>query len=545
MVRRNALALIGCFLALSPARSQEAKVDLLPADRSISSAIDHYVAVVLREAKVTPAPVADDAALLRRVMLDLIGRIPTIGEMDEYLAATDADKKTKLVDRLIGSSAFVRHQAQEFSTLLQAADAGRKAKSGLIRDYLNGAIAENRGWDQIFREVLLPDDSDPKQAGASEFMKSRVKELDRLTIDVSIVFFGVNVSCAQCHDHPHVQAWTQDHFYGLKSFLARSVDSGGFVGEKEFGSVKYIPNKGKEKVAPVMFLTGKTLDVPGMKEPTGPEKKKEQERLNQGKNAKKSPAPPAFSLRAKLVETALEADQRMFFSRAIVNRLYHRLIGYGLVMPLDQMHLENPASHPELLQWLGRDLEEHQYDLRRLIRGIVLSDVYARGSRFEGEKMPEDKMFAVGQVRPLTPMQMAASLKVATMNPSILPIDGEAARKRLDEVAKGAERLAVYFAQPTTNFQVGVHEAMLFANNETLTKELFDGPDSLVARLKAETDLAKRAELAVRSVLSRQARPEETQAIVGYLLRRGDRDEAACQQVVWSLLTSAEFRFNH
>jgi hypothetical protein len=544
MLRWSTVAVVA-FAALAMPRiliAQQKQTELLPADRTIPQAIDHYVELAQRENKIPTAPIADDAELLRRIMLDVMGRIPVDAEMNEYLASTDTEKKTKLVDRLLASPGFLRHQTQEMAVLLQAT--AKKGKKSLY-DYVQSAVAENRPWDRIFREMVAPNESDPKQEGASEFLKSRVKELDRLTIDVSNTFFGVNVSCAQCHDHPLVPTWTQDHFYGLKAFFVRTVDAGGFLGEKDFGVVKYIPNKGKEKVAPPMFLTGKKIEDPGQKDASAEQKKKESERLETAKKSKKAPEPAAFSLRAKLAETALEADQRMFFSRAIVNRLVYRLTGRGLVMPLDQMHLENPASHPELLQWLGRDLENHGYDLRRLIRGIVLSNTYARASRWEGEGAPQEKWYAMANVRALTPHQMAASLKLAAMDQSSLPADANERDKRIEEIVRSSEGLAIHFPQPTENFQIGVSEAMLFANNETLTKQLLEGPSTLAFRMKAEGNLEKRADLAIRSVLSRKAKPEEVQAIVGYLQRRIDRVEAACQQVVWSLLTSAEFRFNH
>src|SRR5207302_8400216 len=141
------------------------------------------------------------------------------------------------------------------------------------------------------------------------------------------------VSCAQCHDHPHVHDWTQDIFYGMKSFFARTFENGGVIAEYDAGQVKYIPNKGTEKIAPVMFLSGKTLDLPNVRDPNGEEKKKAQERINEAKKTKKSPAAPSFSARAKLVETALEPGQREYFTRAIVNRLWYRYLGRGLVMP--------------------------------------------------------------------------------------------------------------------------------------------------------------------------------------------------------------------
>lgn len=521
-------------------------VSLLPPNRPIEQAVDHYIDALLKADNVAPAPLTDDATIVRRLTLDLVGRIPTTAETAAYLAGSDPQRKAKLVERLMASPGFVRHQATELNTLLQSDEPGRRGvKKTVLREYLASSLNQNRGWDGIFRDLLLPDETSDKLKGANEFLKTRVKDVNKLTIDVSTIFFGVNVSCAQCHDHPHVHDWKQDHFYGLKSFFARTIDNGGFLAERDFGVVKFIPNKGKEKEAPVMFLTGKAIAVPGLKEPTKEEKKIEQERLDTAKKAKKAPAPPKYSLRAKLVETALEPGQRDFFARAIVNRLWHRHFGRGLVSPLDQMHSENPPSHPELLQWLARDLVEHGYDLRRVIRGIVLSNAYARSSRWEGDRQPADKYFAVAQVRPLTPMQMATSLKLAVVDQKTLGSDPAETEKRLEALEKNAEGLAKHFPQPGDNFQVSVSEAMLFANNEPLQKDLLDGNDRLVKRLLHEAEPTKRADLAIRSVLCRPPRGEEAQVIAAYLLQRQDRAEAACQQVVWALLTSAEFRFNH
>ena len=543
---RNFSTLVLILLGSSVAFAQSAE-KLLPADRTIEQAIDYYIDAKLKEAKTISAPLADDAAILRRLTLDLDGRVPLLSEMQEYLSSTDPDKKGKLVDRLMASSAFGRHNAQQFLAFMQTIDVQRRKgdKGNPLYDYLLASFTENRSWDRMFREMMLPDEKDPKMQGASDFIKTRIKDLNRVTIDVSTTFFGVNVSCAQCHDHPHVQAWTQDQFYGMKSFFARTIDAGGFLGERDFGIVKYIPNKGKEKVAPILFLTGKRIDAPGMTDPTGDERKKEQMRLDVGKKAKAPPAPPQFSLRAKLVETALAPDQREFFARNIANRLVHRFFGRGLVMPLDQVHSENPASHPELLDWLARDLAEHGYDLRRLTRGVVLSKAYARSSRWDDGKLPDESLFALANVRPLAPMQFATSLKLATADPQAWPAERQKLEARIDTVEKAASGLASLFPRPGNNFQVGVAEAMLFANNEALQKSLLEGAGTLTERMKQEQDMTKRADLAVRTVLSRPGRQDELKVLVGYLQRREDRPDAACQQVVWALLTSAEFRFNH
>ena len=536
-----------CILAWNAAGRAD---DLLPADLPIEQAIDQYVEAALKRADLKPAAPGDDATLLRRLTLDLNGRIPTTAELRDYLANDAADKRVRLVDQLLASPAFVRHQAAEFETLLMTGSGGasKRSKNGgtALRDYLQRAFAENRSWDSIFRDLLGPDDNDPAKKGASEFLRSRVKDLDRLTVDVSVVFFGVNISCAQCHDHPRVDDWKQDHFFGMKAFFSRTYESGSFVGEREFGLIKFKPRQGSEKPARVMFLTGKTIDdVPGWCEPTREQQQKDRERVESARKVNKPPPPVSFSLRSTLVAVALEPGQRDYFARAVVNRVWHRLTGQGLVMPLDQMHSENPASHPELLHWLARDLIAHGYDLRRLIRGMVLSKTYALDSRWDGDKQPEPETFAVARARLLTPRQLATSLKLATADPGTLGA-ALSLEQQLEAIEKNAAGLAALLPNAAASGTVGVGEALLFTNSETIQKEcLSDEHGRLVARLLKIDDLEKRADAAVRAVLSRPSRPDEVTALVNYLRRRPDRPSAAVQQVVWALLTSSEFRFNH
>jgi hypothetical protein len=534
--RRFALAL--ALLTFAAAARADG---LLPPDRPIPEVVDFYIDAQLKEDNLTPAPPADDANLVRRLTLDLAGRIPTVAETLAFVASHDANKRAQLVDRLMVSPAFVRHQANEFDVLLMA-----DSRSSL-RDYLALAFAENRPWDRVFRELMLPDETDPKEKGASEFLRVRLKDLDKMTSEVSSLFFGVNVSCAQCHDHPLVPDWKQDHFYGMKSFFSRSFESGRYVGERDTAVVKFKTTKGVERTAKLMFLTGQVVEEPPGLKPVKEEPKKGKKRpVNSGGGT--PPAPPKFSARAKLVELALRRGQGDFFARSIVNRVWARLFGYGLVMPLDQMHSANPPSHPELLDWLARDLVEHGYDLRRLTRGLVLSRAYARSSRWGGKEEPKPAQFAVARVRPLRPMQLAVALRLATVAPDALPggLKADEFDRRLQGIEGGARGMASLFEQPGDDFQVSIGEALLFSNGDRIQKELLaDGNDRLVGRLKNITDARELAATAVQAVLSRPAGAEEVKLLAEYVERRADRRAAACRQVVWALLTSAEFRFNY
>jgi hypothetical protein len=536
---RFPLAVVAALVVCAPAPAAD---PLPPADKAIPEVVDHYLDAELKKAGVTPARPASNATLVRRLTLDLAGRVPTLAETRAFVESKDKDKTARLVDRLMASPAFVRHQATEFDTLLM--DGTR----GSVRGYLLTAFKENRPWDRIFRELLLPDQKDPKQKGAAEFLKQRLRDLDLVTSDVSSVFFGVNVSCARCHDHPLALDWKMDHYYGMKSFFIRTYNAGGFVAERDFGSIKFKNSKGQDTVAKVMFLNGKVAEVPPSRQPTPAEMKKLRGKFKKRGQMRTPPPPPKFSVRAQLVKLALEPGKADFFARAIVNRVWHWLFGQGLVMPLDQMHSANPPSHPELLQWLGRDLEAHKYDLRRLIRGLVLSRAYARSSRWEGSKTPDPQLFAVANLRPLTPMQLATSLYLVTTDPARFPagMKADAFDKQVEGLENRGRGFAGNIEQPRGNFQIGVGEALLFSNNERVQQEfLADGRDRLVGRLVQVKDRKELIDLAVRTVLARPPRAEENKVLSEYLGKRQDRPVEACRQVVWALLTGPEFRFNH
>jgi hypothetical protein len=541
---RPVLAVLAAFLIIATAA---AGADLLSGDRRIEEVVDHFISQALKKAAVTPAPAADDATLVRRLTLDLAGRIPTAAEARAYIDSTDRDKRVHLVDRLMAAQSFARHQVNELDTMLTSG--GRDS----LREYLIVAVGQNRPWDRIFREIMLPDQTDKAQKAAAVYLIRGIKDLDRLTAEVSSTFFGVNISCAQCHDHPLVPDWKQDHFYGMKAFFARTFATGtgnnGFLGERGSGEVRFKTTDDIERKARLMFLTGRRVDEPNSQDLSSEDKKKERDSLDRAKKAKAPPPAPAFSARAKLVEVALSPTEREFFSRAIVNRLWHRLMGHGLVMPLDQMHSANPPSHPELLAWLARDLATHGYDLRRLIRGLVLSDTYARATRWEGKgDAPAPSLFAAALVRPLTPMQLATSLLIATADPVSMPPDIQSAQfaRRIETCEESARTLSRSFATSGGDPQIGASEALFFSNGKQVAEKLLrNGPDTLVGLLDRSSGPAEAVRIAMFSVLSRFPDAEEKKMLSAFLDERTDRPEDAHRQLVWALLAGSEFRFNH
>jgi hypothetical protein len=517
--------------------------DLLPRETPIEQAIDHYIDAKLQAAGVNAAPQADDATLLRRTLLDLVGRIPTPTEAKAYVANPSPDKRGQLVDRLLASPAFVRQQTAEFDALLM------NGTGKDLREYLSKAFTEKRRWDQMFREMIAGEPEDKEQKGAIRFVAARAKDQDKLTNDTSVLFFGVNVSCAKCHDHPLVADWTQDHYYGMFSFFSRTYDVGEFLGEREYGKVNYTTVGGESKNAKLMFLTGTVLDEPPSEEPDEKTKKEERKQLEELKKSKQPPPLPAYSRRSALVDAALQDEENDFFSRAIVNHLWNRFFGRGLVHPVDQMHSENPPSHPELLAWLAKDVRARGYDLVPLIRGIALSQAYSRSSRWDSaDKRPADSLYAVAQVRPLKPWQYGTLLKIASASPDRFPVEMTA--EDLDQRMQGLEGagrgLTSQFELPAADFQVGVDEALLFSNSDRIAKDLLqDNKESLIGKLAECSDHRQAAETAVWSIYSRAPTEEELTALADYLAQREDRLPEARRQLVWALLTSSECRFNY
>jgi hypothetical protein len=514
---------------------------ILPGDRAVEQAVDHYVRAKLKAHRIKSAATADDYTFIRRVTLDLAGRIPTATETRAYAASTAKDKRAKLVDRLMGSDSFSRQQVQEFLWLLNdGSDDG-------FRKYLQRAFGENRPWDRIFREVIRARHDDENTTGATAFFKPRIQDLDRLTNDVSVRFFGVNVSCARCHDHPLVPTWKQDNYFGMKSFFSRTFDNGGFVTERGYGEVSFKTTAGETKSAKLMFLTGQVVAEPEAGEPDKKAKDAEKKLLERLKKEKKPAPAPKFSRREQLVLASLKPGADGFFSRAIVNRLWHRFFGQGLVMPLDQLHGANPPSHPKLLEWLARDLAGHDYDLRRVIRGLVLSEAYARVSRWGDSQPPAPSYFAAARPRALTPNQYGSALIFAATDPENFKPDLklEELRKRIAKHEQTGDGWGRQFQRPGEYFQVSVGEALYFSNNDRVQKELLGTGGKLVGHIMKLKDRPAQLEAAWLNTLSRLPTTEETKAISKYLDARKDNPQGAWQQVIWSLMTCAEMRFNH
>ena len=299
--------------------------------------IDQHIQKGLKDAA---APRTEDAEFLRRVSLNLTGMIPSADEARAFFADKAPDKRVKLVDKLLASDDYARHLANLFDILLMDRRADKHVKRPEWRDFLQTSFAQNKPYDQFVREILSADGSDLKARPAAKFFLDRDGEPNVLTKDITRLFLGMNLHCAQCHDHPLVDAYKQDHYYGVLAFLNRSyiftdkTTKVSIYAEKAEGDVTFQ----SVFVAKVTKNTGPR--IPDGKEMPEPKFDKGQEYVKPvGKGER---GIPKFSRRALLAEQIVGKDNPRF-PRATANRLWSFMMCRGIVEPVEYDHPANPS----------------------------------------------------------------------------------------------------------------------------------------------------------------------------------------------------------
>ena len=499
---------------------------------STAKEIDRRLAAHWQAKGITPAKRAEDAVLLKRVTLDLLGRIPTQAEWEARLKDGKPlqDRYPQLVVELLESPEFPLHLGAMLDEMLQGSAAGNAE----FTDYLRRSVRSGKPWDVVFREIMTGPWDTPERKAAIKFLDVRAKDLDKLTTDTTRVFFGVDVSCARCHDHPVVDDWKQGHYYGMASFFNRTSGGKGQISEKNEGDVAFKGADGSQQTAKVMFLSGSVAVDP-------PEE-----------NGKK----PKVSRRQQLVDIAVQ-DQK-FLSRALVNRLWQQYFGQGLVHPVDQIHSGNSPSVPGLLEWLAEDFVASGYNVKRLVGAIVSSQAYQLSSRWEqSSPPPTEGDFAVMRLRLLSPRQYAFSVLVATGKADLA--EGTLIEKRAEQLAgtAGSKRIAQYLTieqqaaellanlDPLASGQTSAAEALFLSNNPNVQKLFAADEKSLAAKLSELKQPAEIAVAAIRSVYCRPSLPDEKDRLTKWIGEQQTPLPQICEQLVWVLVTSAEFRFQH
>lgn len=486
---------------------------------SVETSIDGEILKLLSTLRLPVSPAANDATFLRRVTLDLTGRIPDPGAVTAFLTDSDANKRETLVDALLDSDEFNEYWTLQLAKLLRIHSEGGNTQGAFTyHQWLAQQIREGIGYDQIARSVILAT-GDSHEVGPANFYRT-VNSAGEQAEFMSELFMGARLRCANCHNHP-LDKWTQDDYHGLAAIFAKIEANGQVIKVKPSGEV--IHPATREKAVP---------RIPGDRFlPTD---------LTDG--------------RLELVDW-LTGVGNPYFAKAIVNRLWKAMMGRGLVEPVDDFRSTNPATHPELLTTLADDFVAHDYDLRRTLKRIALSAAYARSANTLPRNATDNRFYSHALQKPLESEVLADAISdvlgvpdvygdepegtraVSLFNPNTeseaLDILGRCGRETSCESSAGAtdglQRKLHLFNGDLLNARIGVPGSRL---------------DRLIAADKLPMEIVNEFYLAA---LSRHPTETEQQFWEQHIdvSASANSQRAVLEDMVWSLLTCNEFVTNH
>ncbi len=486
----------------------------------------------------------DDLTFLRRVHLDLVGGLPSAEEARAFAADKAPRKRLKQIDRLLASADHAWHWSRVLDAWWMERRPAKNVEAKAWTEWLRDGLAKNQPLDAMVRDILTVDGTDEKTRAAARFVLDREMDNHLLVRDISRLFLGANLQCAQCHDHPRIEDYKQEHYHGLLAYyqrtylfddpkLKKKVLAEKAEGEVEFQSV-FDKAKTTRKRAP---------GVPGGSERPDPMLAKDQ--LYISAPTKEARGVPKHSRRLLLAKDLTEGRA---LARNFANRFWAQVMGKGIVHPMDQIHVDNPASHPALLDTLTEGLLAAKYDHRTLLRAICASGAYQRGGDAKaGQPKDAEDRLLVARLRPLGPEQMGDALVFATgfMDAERKALGAKATPEALLPKLEGqAAPFVNMLAAPAGNpdqFEARLDQALFLANHGHLQGLLNARTGNLMDTVLKEKDAARAAETIYLTVFTRLPSAEEKSEVARVL---GAQDkQAALRDLLWALLGSAEFRF--
>jgi hypothetical protein len=499
--------------------------------KELSQRVDDGLAAIWQANGIRPVAGATDAEFMRRVYLDLAGRIPSVSEAQEFLEDTSADRRESLVDRLLAHHDHATHLAAVWRGILLPGevDLSRLGGTAKFDEWLTERFAANVLYDELVSDLLLAEGR-VAESGPLLFYAALKLNPEELAARTSRVFLGVRMECAQCHDHKFDDI-TQHDFWSFAAFFARISRPRGkmemtspvlAVRDNQYGDVM-IPET-DEVVPPRLPLT----PVEIVDTPDGP------------------------SRRAVLVDW-LTSPNNGQFARATVNRVWAHLFGRGLVEPVDDMRPANAAIAPEVLETLSRDFAASKFDLRRLLRALVLTKTYQLSSRSEDNDPARTLHFAQMNIKSLTAEQLYDCIAVATrQGTNSGEPGGPPSGVGLERFADTSRQAFIeQFRAPVgqvTDYHAGIPQALTLMHGGLIHSATDVASSGLLKSLDAPffTD-DQRLEILFLSTVSRYPTEEERAVMLEQVTSAGKETERqqALGDVLWALLNSAEFTFNH
>ena len=491
--------------------------------RDGNSPINRLIDQKLSALGLEASPRCSDADYLRRVSLDLVGTLPTPEEVRAFLADADPKKREKLTETLLAKPEYVDYWTLKWGDILRSSRNALGDK-GLVayNHYLRQSVAQNKPWNRLAREIVLAQGSMYEEGAANYFRAASTPET--LAETTAQVFMGVRMQCARCHNHPY-ERWKQTQYYQLAAFYARVRFKPGTADDER---IVYTVNSGevthpKTKQA----VTPTALDA--------------------------APLPATYDGdRRKAFADWLTGPQNPFFAKILVNRVWKHFMGQGMVEPVDDMRVTNPPTNAALLDYLAQDFVKNGYDIQQLMRSIIHTDAYQRTaiptprnaadthyySHFFFKRLGAEPLFdAVGAA---TGVQEKFGGYPAGLRAAELP-DTTAESYFLDLFGRPARNIV---CQCERLDAPNLGQTLHFMNGKSINARLASKDGRVSKLLAAKTLDVKVVENLYLASLSRYPSEDETMESL-MLLARGKDKQKEAEDLLWALLNSKEFVFNH
>lgn len=484
--------------------------------------VDEFVNLKLKQLRMDPSPRATDEEFLRRAYIDLVGLLPSEEEYQKFMSSTEPDKRDKLIDELIARKEFTELWVSKWAEWLMMRSNNQVTYKSIVLYYnwLSEQIASNVPLDKMVRAILGANGGTFKNPPANFYQL----EQDRLKVaeNVAQVFMGMRTQCAQCHNHPF-DRWTQDDYYSFAAFFSQIGRKGG----EDYRELIIFNSGGGEVNHPV----GGRVMAPAY--------------LGGG------PADVAGKDRREVLADWLASPQNPFFAQNFANRIWHHFFGVGIIDPVDDVRISNPASNAPLLAELSKRFTESNYDFKGLVRDICRSEAYQRSTQTNPSNELDERNFAKQTLRRIKAESMLDIISEVTNTKDKfrgLPIGA-----RATQIADGAtsDYFLTTFGRATretacsceVKMEPTLSQALHLLNGETTNNKIQAG--GLIAQWQKENlTPAQIVEKLYIRCFSRKPTAEE-QAALAPLFAEGQDVKRALDDTFWALLNSREFIFNH
>jgi hypothetical protein len=483
--------------------------------------VDELVNEKLKKLRIAPSGICNEETFLRRVYLDLTGTLPSFDEYSRFMASADPEKRNKLIDELLERKEFTEIWVGYWAEWLMVRSSNVISYKAMLLYYnwLADQIGRNVPLDKMVQTLLGANGGTFKVPQTNYYQN----ETDTLKVaeNVAQVFMGMRVQCAQCHNHPF-DRWTQDDYYSFAAFFSQVGRKGG----EDYRETIIFNSGGGEVAHPVggrrmapKFLGGEVPDVAGKD-------------------------------RRIIMANWLASPQNPYFAQNFANRVWAHFLGIGIIDPVDDVRISNPASNPELLAELAKRFTATNYDFKQLVRDICRSQAYQRSTERNETNMQDEKNFAHANLRRIKAESLLDMISQVTNTKDKfrgLPLGARAV-----QIADGntSTYFLTTFGRATretvcsceVKMEPTLSQALHLLNGDTVNGKIQAG--GVLAKLAAEKvePLAIIERLYV-TCLARKPTPEEVEGFKP-LVAGGDVNKTL-EDLFWALLNSREFIFNH